>query len=62
MDLLGPKLEWCSTTRGDVRILWVFPITAPEHDLLKTQGPEPLEQLFEDKDVGYWTPLRDSVV
>jgi hypothetical protein len=58
----GPDLEWQRIRRGDVRHLWLLPITAAERELKKTSGVETLEQLFDERGPQYANPMRASVV
>ena len=58
----GPELEICRDGDDEIRILWAFPITRSEQELLIREGPDSLEQIFEKKQVKFWSPARKSVV
>ena len=60
--LFGPKLEVIERSPESVQILWVFPITQPERQLLLSSGLDALEERLESQEVQYWSPLRASVV
>lgn len=57
----GPALENGKADGKDVRVLWLFPITAQERALATERGLNALEELFEAKQVDYLNPLRESV-
>ena len=60
----GPSVEWCESGQGerDIRCLWLMPITAAERDYVKLYGLDALERRFEDAQVNYVNPVRESVV
>ena len=60
--LNGPDLEWLITPDFKIRSLWLLPITEAERDFKKRQGAEALEQLFEEHQVDYLNPERESLV
>jgi hypothetical protein len=58
----GPDLENCSLPDGDVRVLWLLPITEAERRYKKTAGLEALEQRFDAIALEYWRLDRASAV
>lgn len=58
----GPRLEVCDFEGGELRVLWLLPITAAERDYKKREGLEALEQRFDDCGLEYWAHDRASVV
>jgi hypothetical protein len=58
----GPELEMCELPDGDVRVLWLLPITEAEKRYKNTAGLEALEQRFDEKELEYWRPDRASAV
>lgn len=54
----GPTLEHC----GEVRILWLQPISQSEKIFADRFGLDALEQKFEDEKVNYMAANRESVV
>ena len=60
--LWGPKLEDCLLPQQHVRVLWAVPITAAEHEFAREQGVEALEARFEEVQLNYLDPFRQSAV
>jgi suppressor of fused protein SUFU len=58
----GPELEVCRRGEEEIRILWAFPITRSEQELLLREGADALEGKFEDRHVKFWSPTRKPVV
>jgi hypothetical protein len=58
----GPDLEWQRDPEGDVRHLWLIPITREERELKRAKGAEALERLFEEAPFAYDDPFRAGVV
>ena len=58
----GPDLENCRLPDGDVRVLWLLPITEAEKRYKNTAGVEALEQRFDAAALEYWRPDRPSAV
>jgi hypothetical protein len=60
----GPVLEWqTSSTPGRAgRFLWLLPITLAEREYKMSFGLEALEQRFDEVEVDYLNPSRQSVV
>jgi hypothetical protein len=58
----GPDLERCPTPAGQVRVLWLLPITQAEQRFVQDHGLEALEQRFDDGGLEYWRPDRRSVI
>jgi hypothetical protein len=58
----GPDLERCKLPDGDVRVLWLVPITEAEKQYKNRLGVEALEQQFDAAPLEYWRPDRVSVV
>jgi hypothetical protein len=58
----GPELERCELVDGDVRVLWLVPITDAEKQYKNRLGVEALEQQFDAVPLEYWRPDRASVV
>ncbi|MDP3237945.1 MAG: suppressor of fused domain protein [Myxococcales bacterium] len=56
----GPDLEWSAEPR--IRFLWLLPITEREREFKKAHGTEALEQRFEEAELDYLNPNRNSVV
>ena len=54
----GPELE----IGGEVRFLWLIPITKQEVEYKKQYGLEALENKFEELGLDYLNPYRDSLV
>ena len=58
----GPELEvLVLPDQTELHILWVMPITASERQLALRDGPDALEDAFEDEAVEYWNPYRRSL-
>lgn len=58
----GPDLENCRLPDGDVRVLWLLPITEAERSYKNKAGVEALEQRFDAVELEYWRPNRVSAV
>lgn len=59
----GPELEVCCLgEEGNVRFLWLLPITAAEKRFRHENGLEALEQRFDDVELDFASPYRKSVV
>lgn len=58
----GPELERGDLPDGDVRVLWLLPITEAEKQYRNRAGLEALEQKFDAAPLEYWRPDRASVV
>jgi hypothetical protein len=58
----GPDLESCRMRDCTVHVLWLLPITAAERAFKVREGPDALEQLFDEKQLEYWVADRVSVV
>jgi hypothetical protein len=58
----GPELERCRTPMGDVRVLWLLPITEAERQYKVTAGLLALEQRFDAAALEYWRSDRTSVI
>lgn len=58
----GADLWTCKLPAGDVRILWLLPITEAEKQYKVSAGLEALEQRFDDCSIRYWELERPSVV
>ena len=58
----GPELENCRSAEGDVRVLWLLPITEAERQYKKSAGLEALEQRFDSGELEYWRADRASLV
>jgi hypothetical protein len=58
----GPELEWCRWRRNSARLLWLMPITPVEAAYVDEYGVEALERRFEETQVHFADPYRDSVV
>jgi len=57
----GPQLEWLGHLGQGTRFLWLIPITASEVAFKKKHGLEALESRFEQLDLKYLDPHRDSL-
>ena len=57
----GQGLEIFNVGIEEVHCYWFIPITEQERDFKIENGPEALEQLFEDKKLDYLNPTRDSL-
>jgi hypothetical protein len=57
----GPALEHCDLGERHIRFLWLVPITGAEDELIRTDGLDALEQLFEQTNVDMSDPRRPSV-
>jgi hypothetical protein len=57
-----PNLEHCQVSDGEVRFLWLLPISKDERDFRKAHGTGALEKIFDDRGIEYWNPRRESVV
>jgi hypothetical protein len=60
--LWGPKLEHCELPDRHIQVLWAFPITTEEHRFARDHGVDALEARFEEAEVNYLNPNRQSVV
>lgn len=58
----GPKLEHCEASVGQIRVLWLLPITAVEAEFAISKGTDKLEELFDEASIDYDDPQRPSVV
>jgi hypothetical protein len=58
----GRSLEVCPLAEGEVRFLWLLPITREEREFKAKEGEEALERRFDAAGIEYWNPLRPSVV
>jgi hypothetical protein len=56
-----PKLEWINLGVKQVRFLWVIPISGSERDFCKREGASALEARFEEAQLDYANPLRQTV-
>lgn len=59
----GPKLE--ILTLGDnksIHCYWLLPITEEEVAFKKEHGPEKLEEIFEQRELNYLDPFRNTLV
>lgn len=59
---LGPDHEYCHTAVGDVRLLWLVPVTEGEARLVREEGGEALEARLEESGADPVNPRRQSVV
>lgn len=57
----GPSLEHLATADGDVRFLWLIPITKSEKELATHSGLETLERCLEEASFNYLDPTRPPV-
>lgn len=60
--VFGPELEVLTLDGRTHHLLWLFPITAGERQLLIAEGRDALEDRLESEGVEYWNPFRASVV
>jgi Suppressor of fused protein (SUFU) len=58
----APDFEWCRTGAGDVRFLWLVPITRAEAAFARQHGVEALEDALEDSGVDVMDAERPAVV
>lgn len=59
----GPALEnWTSPAGNVAKCYWLVPITASEVEYKRVHGLEDLERKFEELNLNYADPARDSVV
>lgn len=58
----GPDLETCRLPDGEVRVLWLLPITAAEKQCKASAGLEALEQRFDAYGLEYWRADQPSAV
>jgi Suppressor of fused protein (SUFU) len=58
----GPELELCQLNDVLIKFLWVLPISDVEQKYLSTMGLEALEEKFEEQEIDYLNPNRNSVV
>ena len=59
----GPSLENCNVNNGMlIKFLWLLPITDKEHCFLSHEGLEALEQKFDEANIDFLNPDRDSVI
>lgn len=58
----GPDLEWQGDGAGAIRHLWLLPITESERNFKAANGLEALEKLFDEKQVEFMNPTRESAV
>lgn len=59
---VGPELEICPVPGGEIRVLWLLPITAAEKTFRHTHDLEELEQRLEAAGILPTDPHRRSVV
>lgn len=60
---IGPEFETCEVdSLLTAKFFWLLPITKTEHMYLKTHGLESLEQIFDEVEIDFLDPQRDSVV
>lgn len=57
----GPALEHLNTSDGDVRFLWLVPITKSEVEFATKSGLDALERRFEEASFNYLDPMRSPV-
>ena len=60
--LWGPELEHCPLADRHVQVVWVLPITAAEHQFAREHGYEALEARFQEGEVNFLEPFRQSLV
>lgn len=58
----GQSLEIFNFDKKEIHCYWLIPITETERDYKIDNGWEALEQLFEDNQLDYLNPERDSLV
>lgn len=58
----GPAFEKLQTESKMIQFLWLLPITEAERDYKKQKGLEALEQRFDEIQLDYLDPFRESVV
>jgi hypothetical protein len=58
----GPRLEWLRLGDICIRFLWLMPITPREAAYAELNGPEALEEKFDNAKPDYLDPKRLSVV
>lgn len=58
----GPDFEVCAWKDGHTRILWLLPITPAERDLMVSAGLEALESRYDESEIDFADPNRESVV
>ena len=58
----GPVLEKCQIDSKMIQFLWLLPITEAERNYKKHKVLEALEQKFEENQLNYLDPFRESVV
>lgn len=57
----GPNLEYLEAPNGQIRFLWVIPVTSSEAQFARANGLEALERRFEEVQFNYLDPARDAV-
>jgi hypothetical protein len=58
----GQELEIFNFEDSEIHCYWLIPITEKERDFKIENGCEALEQLFEEKQIDYLNPDRDSLI
>ncbi|PIE23870.1 MAG: hypothetical protein CSA62_05590 [Planctomycetota bacterium] len=58
----GPDLEVAELSDQAVLCLWLLPITEAENQFKEHYGAEALEMRFEDAELSYLDPFRDTVL
>ena len=58
----GRDFELLPRSDGDVRVLWLLPISHAERDFKVREGWEALEARFDEARIDYWDPYRRSEV
>lgn len=58
----GPELEKHTIQGQKIKFLWLIPITKDERNFKKKKGIEALENLFEESNINYLDPYRNSIV
>lgn len=58
----GPDFEWIKMGEGNIRILWLLPITPNEAQFVQLHGQDRLEKKFEELEINFLDPDRPSVV
>ncbi|MBC7892455.1 MAG: suppressor of fused domain protein, partial [Sphingobacteriaceae bacterium] len=58
----GQELQIFNFGEREIHCYWFIPITEKERNYKIDEGCEALEQLFEDKQIDYLNPNRDSLI
>jgi len=58
----GPSLELLETSDGAINVYWLLPITAAERNFKKANGAKALEEIFDEVEIDYVNPQRESAV